>query len=174
MEGGRIFKSLKFPLAHLPTLLLAIGYPCFWLELYIFNGRDGVTSPLAPILFGLSAVVILYDQRFQVFQVFQEWRQNFLNESFFVKVLILSGLILSGIILLCSAAASFYPPHLPQEADALNYHFTLPRQHLILGSFKHIEWFADDLFVLPLQFSLPVLQNALPTPGLRKTGNNNL
>src|SRR3989338_4436507 len=58
------------------------------------------------------------------------------------------------LILLCSLYAASLPPHLVQESDALNYHYTLPRQHLVLNSFQHITWSSADLFLLPLQFAL--------------------
>ena len=57
-------------------------------------------------------------------------------------------------ILLIIVLASVEPIHLMQEADCMNYHYGLPRQHLILGSFGHISWAADDLFLLPVDFSL--------------------
>lgn len=60
------------------------------------------------------------------------------------------------------------PPHVPPEFDALNYHYTLPRQHLITGSFAHLKWSVADLWLLPFQFSLApywfstVLPNKVP------------
>ena len=59
-----------------------------------------------------------------------------------------------GVILLCAFYASLLPPHLCQEFDALNYHITLPRQHLLWGSFSHIPWSTADLYFLPIDFAL--------------------
>ena len=80
---------------------------------------------------------------------------------------ILAGL-LSVLILVVGLYASLLPPHLMQESDALNYHYTIVRQHLILQSFKHIAWSHTDLFLLPINFALApfwfesVLPNKLP------------
>src|SRR5882672_6699659 len=57
-------------------------------------------------------------------------------------------------ILVTSFLAALLPPHLMQEVDALNYHYSLPRQHLIRGSFAHLRWSTADLWPLPLQFAL--------------------
>ncbi len=69
---------------------------------------------------------------------------------------------------MCSFYASLLPPHLVQEFDVLNYHITLPRQHLLRGSFSHISWSTADLFFLPIDFALApfwlatLLPNKLP------------
>ena len=84
------------------------------------------------------------------------------------KVFWTAGVLLSSFILLCVFMAALLPPHLIQETDAMNYHIMLPRQHLILHSFRHIPWAADDLFLLPIQFALApywlatVLPNKIP------------
>lgn len=81
-------------------------------------------------------------------------RAWFLNETLSIKLL-LAFMALSGVmILLCAFYASLLPPHLVQEFDALNYHITLPRQHLLRGSFSHIPWSTADLYFLPVDFAL--------------------
>jgi hypothetical protein len=43
------------------------------------------------------------------------------------------GLLRIVVIVAVSTLAAVYPPHLGQEADALNHDLSLPRQHLILA-----------------------------------------
>lgn len=81
-------------------------------------------------------------------------RKWFLQESSLVKLLLILLGASAGAIILCSSYAALLPPHLCQEFDALNYHITLPRQHLLTGSFSHIPWSTADLFFLPLDFAL--------------------
>ena len=57
----------------------------------------------------------------------------------------------AGMFVLASYEAHF-PPHWPQEGDAINYHMALPRQHLFWGSLQHLPWSAADLWPLALQF----------------------
>lgn len=154
LEGSSIFEKIALKSAHLPALLLIVGYPVFWLEMYVFQSRMGQTS--------LTAVVI--------FLILSLWyvRRDARSASPFLDgpalkeasippsarfLLGLSGLA-TLFILCCVFYALLYPPHLIQEWDAIHYHITLPRQHLILGSFKFIPWAADDLFLLPIQFAL--------------------
>ena len=81
-----------------------------------------------------------------------------------VKLLLVFMGIGAGVIILCSFYASLLPPHLLQESDVLNYHITLPRQHLLLGSFSHINWSTADLFFLPIDFALAPFWLATPLP----------
>jgi hypothetical protein len=129
-------------LSHLPTWFFIIGYPLFWLQLYTHTASHGITSPLSWILFGIVAVYFLvrYSQKQIVAPV-----ENFFWFSCFGVALIIIGIII---------LAALKPIHLIQEFDCLQYHYTLPRQHLILGSFAHIPWAADDLFLLPIDFAL--------------------
>lgn len=57
----------------------------------------------------------------------------------------------AGMFVLAGYEAHF-PPHWPQEGDAINYHMALPRQHLYWGSLQHLPWSAADLWPLALQF----------------------
>jgi|GEM_PF-3164847 len=59
----------------------------------------------------------------------------------------------AGMFVLAGYEAHF-PPHWPQEGDAINYHMALPRQHLFWGSLQHLPWSAADLWPLALQFGL--------------------
>ena len=154
--------------AHLPTLLLMVGYPVFWLELYAFNRGTGQTSFLATGIFLILSLGYLRRDT--------QAESPFLNEpavkkfegntkaKFFLGLSILISLF----IVLIVFYAALYPPHLMQEFDAIQYHITLPRQHLIRGSFQFIPWAADDLFVLPIQFAMApywlatTLPNKLP------------
>lgn len=85
---------------------------------------------------------------------FRSFRVWFLQETLFVKLLLVFMAFAAGIILSCAFYASLLPPHLVQEFDALNYHITLPRQHLLRGSFSHIPWSTADLYFLPVDLAL--------------------
>ncbi|MCR4337530.1 MAG: hypothetical protein NUV91_06975 [Candidatus Omnitrophica bacterium] len=138
----------------MPTLLLLIGYPIFWLELYGIGNTPGNTTPLAWLIFIFLAGMILREQRLSLILGLQtlshEWSK--LNQS--QKIYFLIGGSISLFILGCALWASLLPPHLSQESDVLVYHLTIPRQHLILGSFQHIPWSTTDLFYLPVDFAL--------------------
>lgn len=67
-------------------------------------------------------------------------------------------------ILLVTAWSASLPPHLAPEYDALNYHYSLPRQHLIQGSFRHLPWSSADLWLLPIQFALAPYWFCTPLP----------
>ena len=81
-----------------------------------------------------------------------------------VRIFLTVGFILGLFILTCALLAALQPPYLMQESDVMNYHMSVPRQHLILGSFAHIPWSADDLFFLPLDFALAPFWFVLPLP----------
>ncbi|MBF0485464.1 MAG: hypothetical protein HQL16_03005 [Candidatus Omnitrophica bacterium] len=70
--------------------------------------------------------------------------------SWFFYPAIFSSVVIIG----CAFLASLLPPHLSQEFDIINYHITIPRQHLISGSFQYISWSPVDLFLLPVDFAL--------------------
>ena len=74
---------------------------------------------------------------------------------FVSKTVFLLGFLGCAGLILAAFYASFYPPHLLPETDAINYHYTLPRQHLILNSFAHLPWSVADLFTLPFTPGTP-------------------
>jgi len=141
-------------LAHLPTLMLVIGYACFWLELYALKAPQGVTSPLAWIIFAVAAVVMFFNKRSAVGAVVHKIRKEFLSLGPGQRFGVVIGCVLGLTLLVVALRAALLPPHLLQESDALNYHYPLTRQHLIRGSFDFIPWASADLFLLPVQFSL--------------------
>jgi len=155
VEGCCIFKKiLNIDVTHLPTMMLVIGYPVYWLELYILRKAHGQTTGLATIAFLLISIYVIGYQ-WKTMKVFiHDSILQFKALSLFFKCLVLIGVFLSLCSLSIAFKASLLPPHLIQESDALTYHYTLPRQHLILGSFAHIPWAADDLFLLPIQLAL--------------------
>ncbi|MBF0489607.1 MAG: hypothetical protein HQL15_03180 [Candidatus Omnitrophica bacterium] len=109
---------------------------------------------MAWVLF-LFVFVSILGQSWGVFKAgWSQLRSFGLSLGLFEKFLWLSGFILVGVILIIIILAGMQPIHLTQETDCMQYHYALPRQHLILGSFAHIPWAADDLFLLPLDFSL--------------------
>lgn len=154
MEGCRIFKKIFVKPSHLPTLMLAIGYAIYWAEIYFLKAPRGHTTLLASLCFIIWALASLCYHRDSLLSVVREWKKGFLEQNVIVKSMLCFGGLLAVIILLCALKASLYPPHLVQETDALVYHLTLPRQHLILGSFKHIPWSMADLYFLPIDFAL--------------------
>ena len=157
MAIHRPLGKITTPLSHLPTCFFIIGYPLFWLQLYTHTASQGVTSPLAWFLFVTMCCVSLGGRGRGI-------PRTGPNEGYFGAIGIVLSLFILGIVVL----ASFKPIHLLQESDCLLYHYTLPRQHLILGSFAHIPWAADDLFLLPVEFALApfwfatVLPNKIP------------
>lgn len=127
--------------SHLPTGMLIIGTLVFWLELLVLRLPGGQTSPLAWGLWLLLAVVVSagnFPRRFDRPVPKTVW------------VLGVLVLVYLGIVFL----ASLLPPHLPQEYDAINYHITVPRQHLIRHDWQLLSWSVADLFFLPLDYAL--------------------
>lgn len=147
-------RAIRFPLSHLPTFLLVIGYPIYWLELYVFRAGHGKTTPLAWIIVSVFALIVFFRNYPLLIAGTRSFRSRFSQELLLVKLLLISMGIAGGVILLCAFYASLLPPHLVQEFDALNYHITLPRQHLLWGSFGHIPWSTADLFLLPIDLAL--------------------
>ncbi len=146
-------KSLTH-LRHLPTYILIIGYPVFWLEMYFHQNNWGVTTPLAIVVL---AVMVLF-MTVRSWRYLQEERVSFFEyfekAGLFEKFYLVTGGVLVIAVLIIGFMAATLPPHLSQEYDALNYHLTIPRQHLILNSFRHIPWSTADLFPLPVDFAL--------------------
>ncbi len=167
MASRYLSRQVLGSLSHLPTWFFIIGYPCFWMELYVLKAPQGVTSPVAWVLFILVAVGVIaawFKESGKESLLLHFWSSIQLNEKF----LWLLAFLLAGIILFIVVLAGLQPIHLMQESDCMQYHYTLPRQHLILGSFTHIPWAADDLFLLPIDFALSpfwfftILPNKLP------------
>lgn len=153
MENEGFFRK-NAVLIHFPSIVLIIGYICFWTELYIIKSAPGKTSFLAYALLFLVLIFSLWQTFPKILVFFKNKYLEYNKYSVFEKLLYISGLLAILGICLIVLMALCYPPHLGQEGDALNYHMTLPRQHLILGSFKHIDWSAGDLFPFGIQFSL--------------------
>lgn len=141
-------------LSHLPTFLLLIGYPVFWLELYWISRNSGQTSFLASILFFIFSVFVLFFRAQEVRGRLTVFCEETAQWSRAKKIYFVSGGVIMISILLVGFFAALYPPHLVQESDALMYHVTLPRQHLLKGNFEHLPWSAADFFYLPVQFAL--------------------
>jgi hypothetical protein len=164
MQNRRILSENKITSAHLPTVMLVIGYPIYWLEVYWFQAGQGRTTPLAWFLFLTVSVAVLWVNRTATGLLVKDWKIKFSEMKRPARIFVGVGSLLSAGILLCALYASLLPPHLIQEFDALNYHLTLPRQHLILGSFTHIPWAADDLLLLPVDFAIAPYWLATPLP----------
>ncbi len=154
------FMQINFPqkislkASHLPTMLLIVGYAMFWVELYFVRLPLGHTSWAAWIIFGLLVIGMLLPSLRQwpllIAEARQWWNKQGMMQKFFLSLFF----ALAFIVLFVASRASFLPPHLPQEYDFLNYHLTIPRQHLIMGSFAHLPWSVADFYLLPLDFAI--------------------
>ncbi len=150
----------NYPLTHLPTLALVIGAFSFWLELYVIRLPFGHSSWLAWGIFILCLFVLAFSGNFLCHSresgnlIQKSWRVLLGEKSWALKVIIATAAFLGLVYLGIGLYASFLPPHLIQESDALTYHLTLPRQHLLRHSFAHIPWSVPDLFLLPLEHAL--------------------
>lgn len=164
MEGRHIFEKVKGGLAHFPTYLLIIGYVVYWLELYIFNQRNGQTSPFAALIAGAVFLILFWKNVGLLRSALAKWRDDFIQQSPFIKFSLSAGLFLSTVILACAFYAALFPPHLVQEHDLMHYRMTVPRQHLVLGTFAHIPWSAADFFYMPIDFALAPFWFATPLP----------
>lgn len=133
---------------------MIIGYPIYWLELYLFRASYGKTTPLVWLLFCFFTLIVFSQNHHRVVIGVRSFLIWFAQESLLVRLLLILMGIGAGAMLLSAFYASLLPPHLIQEFDALNYHFTLPRQHLLLSSFSHIPWSTADLYFLPIDFAL--------------------
>lgn len=154
MENNRHSEKIFLKLAHLPTLMLSIGYLVYWLELYFIKRGNGQTSPLAWVVFLLIASCFIKKEWPVLLSIWKKLRFDFKQEKLPTKLFIMGGGAVAFALLACAVYAYFLPPHLIQESDALTYHLTIPRQHLILNSFRHIPWSSVDLFSLPVNFAL--------------------
>jgi hypothetical protein len=154
MEDKGFLGKNYIKLTHLPSFILIIGYFFYWMELYLIKRGRGLTSPGAWVLVICLLVYALYIKRKVIINALVWGSNAFRGQKISIKLLLVLSFVLSALIVIIVFLALLKPPHLPQEFDALNYHITLPRQHLILNSFKHIRWSSADLFPMPLQFSL--------------------
>lgn len=147
----RNFKTNFLSLSHLPTWILIIGFPVYWVELFFNRANHGVTTPCAWIMWIIIVLVALKYES-------QSWnlgkRIALLPKEKFNRLLLVIGICLSLFILAIFLYASLLPPHLVQEEDVLNYHYTFPRQHLIRNSFAYIPWSTADLFPFEVQAGL--------------------
>jgi len=77
---------------------------------------------------------------------------------------LLKGLIVvAGAILILALLEARLPPHLPWEGDAIAYHMTLPKQHLLHGTIQHLSWSARDLWPMPVQWGFASFWFLSPT-----------
>ena len=164
MEGCYIFKKNPINIAHLPTLMLVIGYPIYWAEMLSGHAKGGLTSPLVWWLFTFFVVFVTWREKQAIIDFKNQCLRSFLGEKRYIQVFLIIGCVISIFVVICALLASLLPPHLLQESDTMNYHMTIPRQHLILGSFSHIPWSADDFFFLPIDFALAPFWFVSPLP----------
>lgn len=154
MEGGHILRKNPVNIAHLPTFMLAIGYPVYWVLMLTHQAPKGITSSVAWWLFVLFAAFVILRERRAIAETAVDMYRRFLALNFIEKGFFSAGSCIGLFILFCAFMASLLPPHLSQESDLMNYHQSLSRQHLILGSFEHIPWSANDFFYIPIDLAL--------------------
>ena len=154
MACENIIKKISIKLSHLPTAMLIIGYVMYWLELYCHPNNSGQTSFLATSVFVLFSTYCLFQERINICGSLRNIKNDLCASELYTKIFIVLGCLFSIFLLSVALYAHLLSPHLMQEFDILNYHYTLPRQHLILNSFQHIAWSSMDLVPLPLQFAL--------------------
>ena len=147
-------KSSFLRISHLPSICLAIGYFIYWPELWFLKNKPGSTSMLASSLFACIAFFTIIKRRNNIYSFCNWIKVNWYRQALFSRSYILIGVIFVIFISAIVFYASLLPVHLSQEFDALNYHLTIPRQHLILKTFTHIKWSHADLFLTPLDFAL--------------------
>lgn len=168
MADRHFFKKNAITIAHLPTWMLIIGYPLFWGEVMFSRHNYGVTTPLAWLLWGLLSLYVVRQAVMGNPDGVGSLWSFFVRQPWPVRGFIFLGSFLCCFVLAVAFRAAFLPPHLTQELDVLNYHYTVPRQHLIRNSLAHIPWSTGDLFPLPVQFALSpfwfatTLPNKLP------------
>lgn len=153
MEGSRISKKALTYTVHFPTFFLIVGYLLYWGELYLFSPHKAVTSPIAWIVLLCLFLFIAIKEHFSLVDALRKIISDFQALNGGTQIYLLIGGTLCFLILLISFYASRLPPHLSQEFDVINYHITIPRQHLITGSFQHLRWSSADLFLLPMDFA---------------------
>lgn len=134
--------------------MLGIGYAVYWFELYVVKLPDGHASGLAWGLWALLCIFTVGNSRHAIREGWCWGVREFKRQSFPLKFLLSVGLLSCAAIFAVGFRASLFPPHLPQEFDALNYHITVPRQHLIVGNFKLLPWSSADIQLLPLDYGL--------------------
>lgn len=143
-----------FKTSHIPSLLLIIGLPVYWLELYVFKSNTGQTTYLATFLFMLISSVLLLRNAKSIRQSCVDYFIQFSKLTFFLKAIICAGVFLVVCNVLLAAYGAIFPVHLIQEFDVLNYHITLPKQHLLRGDFSLIKWSPAEFWPMPVAYGL--------------------
>lgn len=134
----------------------------------MFSRGQANTTALAWIIFALLAGFVFLLEFSSIKDAIFNLGKWFLLQRLSIKLLLILMVFGASVTLLSALYASLLPPHLIQEFDALNYHITLPRQHLLRGSFSHIPWSTADFYLLPIDFALApfwlstLLPNKLP------------
>ncbi len=168
VERLGILRTVFLKISHLPTLLLLVGFPVYWLELYCFKARDGVTSWAAWGIFLFLSIWTLGKRRAELYRPLTRLKETSKILPPVEKLFITVGSLTAVLVLICAFYAALLPPHLTQEFDALQYHITLPRQHLLYGSFQPLAWSSGDFFLMPVDVALApfwlasVLPNKIP------------
>ena len=140
------------------------GYALFWFRLFVFNDSSGVLGigGYLCVFVGLCLFLIVKFKQVLIFLKKQIKDYYALSKgNKFLAFSLFSCLLIVFVIVIYALT---FPVHLIQEYDCLNYHMTLPRQHLIAGNFMRLLPFSADLFVLPLQFALAPFWLAFEVP----------
>lgn len=148
---------MRFPfaLAHLPSLLILIGYAAYALQLTL--APSAYAQPWAATCWGLIALGLVWRHRRWL------WARTTGIGRLPLATLLFVALP-AALLLLLTAWAAGGPLYLNQEYDALHYHYGLPRQHWIAGSWAHLPWSVADLWWMPLQYAFAPYRFATSWP----------
>lgn len=130
-----------------PMVLWALGFIEFHLTVF-FGPRNGHTLGMSLWIALAVLLVALWRSRKATLRVAGMLAGEVRRAPALFWLL---SAVQAGMFVLAGYEAHF-PPHWPQEGDAINYHMALPRQHLFWGSLQHLPWSAADLWPMALQF----------------------
>ncbi len=136
-------------LAYFPTLLWFLGFLEFHIQILFFGPTQHATG-VSVYLSLLCALFFAIKKYPNIRADFNKIRSEVISAPIWFWLL----LVITILIVLMGGFESRLPPHLIQERDAINYHMTIPYQHLLQGSLAHLKWSVADLWPMSIQFGL--------------------
>ncbi|MGE4232443.1 MAG: hypothetical protein AB7F43_03855 [Bacteriovoracia bacterium] len=146
-------KASRILLLFWPTLLWFLGYLEYFTQVY-WGAPSLRMSGISVFVSILILICCLFFQLKAIRSFIDELLDSLASESKIINLLLWALIGVQFLIFFVSALESRSPPHLPQENDAINYHYALVKQHLLHGSFHHINWFSADLWPMPIQYGI--------------------
>ena len=107
MARNYFSQKIRVSLAHLPTLMLLIGYPAYWLELYVFRRHDGYVSMWPSLVFAILAVLAVFYKRCHIATAFINLCREYGQLKGYLKVIVSVSALVAGFILFFSLMVSF-------------------------------------------------------------------